>query len=589
MADNNTGKGTINDPGVLPALAMLRVITAGLTSLKETQTEEEREVCWECICGIIRDCPRVVGLMYEEDEDSPYHLQLLHLCVDQAPLLHVFDTIVDAYPQSLDIPYLHFPTYTPRVIILKYIGCWYKTEENQSYTVDLTRIDIAKHLIRKFPESLSFLDEIFQNEHIQDFKENLVPRGGWVCNYVFGNIVGREYMLDTFEEVYGRDKLYEWLQYSELTMINRSEPFPLDAIEYLSDLYQPDSIKLILSTNRSVDGDNTVFVNYKEETTKKAGGDNDVKDSIRKTFEITFSARAERTDGFHLNSVLSVLLAASSTLPPLLEIQPEYEEGRFYNYYNLCSDADKAQELKGLEYFVVDLNISSAFGELESFQSIVDVTSPKQLIDFLTGVEKFPNLKANGGVSLLLKISSCVTQETNCYDSDLWEKAFLLLSGIQALACLELAFESTIGFPVNETIIQRFMERAKSLEAIHVYGYRRRLNPFANGLKINTSITEFLIYGGDGYKYNIGVLLDVLKHYNFTIQYVETGDQEDDALCNYYSAMNIAGRKRLVELKATKEDVIKTLESAPKKHYPNITEETTLFGLLVLRPDLWAC
>eukprot|EP00547_Thalassionema_nitzschioides_P005740 CAMPEP_0194219790 /NCGR_PEP_ID=MMETSP0156-20130528/26857_1 /TAXON_ID=33649 /ORGANISM="Thalassionema nitzschioides, Strain L26-B" /LENGTH=582 /DNA_ID=CAMNT_0038949585 /DNA_START=60 /DNA_END=1805 /DNA_ORIENTATION=+ len=581
---NKNDKNNI-DSDVLPALSMLRVITAGLKSLEDTQTADEREVCWECICGIIRDCPRAVEIMSRHDADSPFHLQLLHLCVDRAPLLHVFDTIVKACPQSLDIPYSHFPAYTPRFIILKYIGFWHKIGENQNCTVDLNRIDVAKHLIRTFPESLSILDEPFRNEHNKDFKESLVPEGGWVCNYIFGNIVGREYLLETLEEVYGREKLREWLEYSELTMIHRSEPFPLDAIEYLSDLYQPDSIKLILSTNRNVDDSNTVSVNCKEEVIKKSEDD-----SVWKTLEITFTARAERTDGFHLNNVLSVLLAASGIIPPLLEIQPEYEEGEFYNYCNLCSDADEAQELKGLEYFVLDPNVSCAFSNLESFRSIVDVTSPKQLVDFLNGVEKFPNLRTKGGSSLLLKISSAATEESNnnnFNDSYLWEHAFKILSGLQSLDCLELAFESTIGFPVTETILQSFIETTKSVEAIHVYGYRRRLNPFANGLKMNTSITELLIYGGDGYTYNIGVILDVLQHHNFTLQYVETGDEGDDALCNYYCAMNVAGRKSLFELDATKEDVIEALVNAPKKYYPTITEEAALFGLLKLRPDLW--
>mmetsp|Transcript_18879 Transcript_18879/g.28486 ORF Transcript_18879/g.28486 Transcript_18879/m.28486 type:complete len:463 (+) Transcript_18879:65-1453(+) len=460
-------KAPTTEPGVIPAVAMLRVITAGLTSLDETQTPEEREVCWECICGIIRDCPRAVQMMYDEDKDSPYHLRLLHLCVDRAPLLHVFVTIVEAYPESLDIPYSHLPTYTPRFIILKYIGFWNKIGESQKCTVDLNRIDIAKHLIRKFPESLSLLDEAFRNEHNKDFKENNIPEGGWVCNYIFGNIVGREYLLETLEDVYGRDKLYDWLQYTELTMIHRREPFPLDALKYLSDLYKPDSIKLILSTNKNKEDINTVSVNYKEEVIKKAGGEPE--ESKRKTFEVTFTARAERTDEFHLNSILSILLDASSTLPPLHEIQPGYEEGEFYNYSNMRSDADKAQELKGLEYFVVEPHISCACSSLESFRSIVDVTSPNQLIDFLVGVDKFPNLKE---CSLLLKISSSVAREGDIDNSPLWEKAFLILSGLQSLDCLELAFESTIGFPVKETILQRFVERSKSLESIHIYGYK---------------------------------------------------------------------------------------------------------------------
>lgn len=569
---------------------MLRVIASTLEHLQETTLLEERNTCWESICSIVRHFPSVVAVMYEEDKDSPFHLQLLHLYFGQAPpLLHIFETLVQAYPQALDIPYPIHPTFTPRALIFEYIGCWNEMGDNQGCNVDMNKIEIAKYLIKNFPDSFSVLDDTFRCKHNHLGKNVPLPEGGGVFNYIFGNTIGREYLVGTIEEVYGRDKLYEWLKFSKLTMMNRKELFPLDALEYLSALYQPDSISLILSTDRKANDANQVLVSYKEDELMVTTDDNDKDVKKFKTLEIIFTARGDRTDTFHLNSVLKMLLSAPNTLPPLLDIRPEYGEGEFFSYSNsLYSDVEEAQELKGSEYFVVDPIVSRALVHLKYFSSIVDVACPRQFIDFATGLGNMPNLKARGGASLILKISP-PTQENNCNDSELWEKAFLILSGVMSLDCLELAFDPANNIPFDDRILQNFLERALYLEALHVYGYHFRLDPFANGLKHNTTLTEFLLYGGDDYKYDIDVIINVLKHYNFTLQTLETGDEQNDAKCAYYCAMNLAGRKRLMEVEATKEDVFEVIcNSTPRKYYPNVKEASTLYGLLLVQPYLWS-
>mmetsp|Transcript_10830 Transcript_10830/g.15958 ORF Transcript_10830/g.15958 Transcript_10830/m.15958 type:complete len:589 (+) Transcript_10830:108-1874(+) len=587
-------KAASDDSHTVPVLEMLRVIASTLKQLQEPTLIEERNICWESICRIVRDFPSVVAIMYEEDKGSPFHLQLLHLFLSQAPpLLHIFDTIVQAYPQALDIPYPIHPTCTPRALILKYVGCWNEWNQigdNQEYNFDMNKIAIAKYLINNFPGSFSLLDDTFRSQYNGLDGNNPIPEGGGVCTYIFGNTIGREYLLDTIEEVYGRKRLYDCLQHSRLTMMNRKELFPVDAIEYLSALYQPDCIKLILSTDRKDNDCNQVLIRYKEEEAMVTTDDNDENVNSYKTLEITFTAHADRKDTFHLNSVLKILSRSAFTLPPLIDIRPEYGEGEFYNYStSLYADVEEAQELTGSEYFVVDPVISCALVNLKYFSSIVDINCPRQLIDFATGLEKMPNLEAKGGSSLILKFSS-VTKERSCNDSDLWEKAFLILSGVQSLDCVELAFDSANNIPFNEDILQHYLKRAIHLEALHVYGYHFPLDPFANALKHNTTLTELLFYGGDGYKYDMDVIIDVLEHYNFTLQTVETGDDENDARCAYYCAMNLAGRKRLLEVAATKEDIIEVIcNNTPRKYYPNVKVTESLFGLLLVRPDLWSC
>jgi hypothetical protein len=367
--------------------------------------------------------------------------------------------------------------------------------------------------------------------------------------------------MESIEETFGRNLLYQWLQFVVLEMINDTEKFPVDALNYLVDLYQPSSLKLYVSTERSVSGNNKVAIKYTE---------NSKDDHSVGTVEITFTANKQMSSSFHLNSILQYMYS-TSCLPPRIEIGPDTDDGNMSAY----GDEKNASALTGFDYFVVHPNVASACRTLETMDAVVDIVCAKQLLDFATGLEHFPNIKRRGS-SLQLKLS--MPQDND--DSPLmWKKAFYALGRVESLDYVHLSFASA-STPFPEEGIQVWLETTESLDILNISNYCwRSLDQVARALKHNTSITELCVDGKpDGENYDKQLFEEVLCYQNFTLTLVEV---DPDIDCQHYCDMNAAGRKRLLNPEATKRDAVEVFQKA-------INNTDTLFGLLRIRPDLWA-